>query len=301
VITDIHTHTPQFRDPVPQEREIWSTAWRPDRAVKATVSWGDYFAAQAPAEKSVVFNIAWNPGQLHDHLAGVGTGDSSWYAANGRGNLNDATATFVAGHPDRLIGFMSLHPYDADCIDEFERCRTDLGLKGIKLGANYQIFDPLDPRALALYERAQRHGLPVLFHQGTSPVRMAPLRYAHPLVMDEVAMRYPDLKIVMAHLGHPWQVDTAVVVRKHPNVYADMSANFYRPFSFWEQMVKAMEWNVTDKILFGTDFPVTTVQESIDGFRNINRIVEGTHLPRVPTEMIEAIIYRDSLALLDLE
>lgn len=296
MIVDIHTHTPQFKDPVPKEVEVWNSTWRPDRAVKATVSWQDYFEAQKPAAKSVVFNIAWNPGQMHDSLAG-GAGDASWYASHGKGNINDATATFVAAHPDKLIGFMALHPFDAGCMDEFERCRTDLGLKGVKLGANYQIYDP---RALAIYARAEKYGLPIMLHQGTSPVRMAPIRYAHPLVTDEIAMRYPDLKIIMAHLGHPWQVDTAVVIRKHPNVYADMSANFYRPFSFWEQMVKAVEWNVTHKILFGTDFPVTTMQESIDGFRNINRIVEGTNLPRISSEIIESIINRDSLALLGL-
>ena len=296
---DIHSHTPQFKNPVPKEVEVWNSAWRPDRAVKATVSWGDYFEGQNPAQKSVVFNIAWNPGQMNDGLAG-GAGESSWYASNGKGNINDATATFVAAHPDRLIGFMALHPYDAECMDEFERCRTDLGMKGVKLGANYQIYDPLDPRALAIYARAEKYGLPIMLHQGTSPVRMAPIRYAHPLMTDEIAMRYPALKIIMAHLGHPWQVDTAVVIRKHPNVYADMSANFYRPFSFWEQMVKAVEWNVTHKILFGTDYPVTTMQESIDGFRNINRIVEGTHLPRISNEVIETIIHRDSLSLLGL-
>ena len=65
-------------------------------------------------------------------------------------------------------------------------------------------------------------------------------------------------------------------------------------------MVKAVEWNVTRKILFGTDFPVTTVQESIDGLRNVNRIVEGTQLPRISAEVIESIIGRDSLGLLGL-
>ncbi len=92
-----------------------------------------------------------------------------------------------------------------------------------------------------------------------------------------------------------------MVIRKHPNVYADISANFYRPYSFWEQMVKATEWNVLDKLLFGTDFPVTTVQESIDGLRNINKLVEGTNLPRISEEKIEEIINRDSLALLGLD
>jgi len=91
-----------------------------------------------------------------------------------------------------------------------------------------------------------------------------------------------------------------VVVRKHPNVYADLSANFYRPYSFWEQMVKATEWNVLPKIFFGTDFPVTTVQETIDHLRRVNDIVEGTPLPKVSADAIEEIIHRDSLALLGL-
>jgi uncharacterized protein len=300
VIVDIHTHTPQFKDPVPADKVVINNKWRPDRPVKATTSWDDYFEAQKPASKSVVFNIAWHPGIPDDRLAGGNSTDSSWYKNNGKGNYNDATATFVRAHPDKLIGFMALHPFDVDCLDEFERCRTDLGMKGVKLGANYQNFDPLEARVLAIYERAQKYDMPVLFHQGTSPVRTAPIRYAHPLITDEIAMRYPDLKIIMAHLGHPWQVDTSVVVRKHPNVYADMSANFYRPYSFWEQMVKAIEWNVTDKILFGTDFPVTNMQESIDAFRNINSIVEGTKLPRISEEIIEGIIHRDSLGLLGL-
>jgi predicted TIM-barrel fold metal-dependent hydrolase len=300
MILDIHSHTPQFKDAVPADKVVMNDKWRPDRGVKATTCWADYFEAQKPAQRSVVFNIAWNPGYGQDRLAGADSTDDSWFTNNGRGNYNDATATFVRAHPDKLIGFMALHPFDADVMDEFERCRSDLGMKGVKLGANYQIFDPFEPRALAIYEAAQKHNLPVLFHQGTSPVRTAPIRYAHPLLTDEIAIRYPDLKIIMAHLGHPWQPDTCVVVRKHPNVYTDLSGNFYRPFSFWEQMVKAVEWNITDKVLLGSDFPITTVQETIDGLRNINSIVEGTKLPRISEEVIEGIIHRDSFGLLGL-
>jgi predicted TIM-barrel fold metal-dependent hydrolase len=296
MIIDVHTHPPQYKDAVPDDQVVWNRVWRPDRAVRATTSWQDYLDAQGPASVSLVFAVAWHPGMAVPRVSGQEAGDTSWY----QGNINDAVATFVAAHPDRLIGFMALHPHDPDCLDEFERCRTDLGMRGIKLGANYQNFDPLEARALAIYERAQREGLPILFHQGTSPVREAPIRLSYPLLMDEIAIRYPDLKIVMAHVGHPWQVDTCVVIRKHPNVYADISANFYRPFSFWEQMIKATEWNVLDKLLFGTDFPVTTVQETIDGLRRVNQVVEGANLPRVPEEKIEQIISRDALALLGL-
>lgn len=297
MIVDVHSHTPQFKDPVPPEQRVVNSLWRPDRPVNATFSWDDFLQAQQPANKSIVFGIAWHPGQMSDNLSGQGPGDTTWYT----GNINDATATFVQAYPERLIGFMSLHPYDAHYLDEFERCRTDLGLKGLKLGANYQNFDPLEPRALVLYERAQKYGLPILFHQGTSPVREAPIRLAQPLLMDEIAIRYPDLKIIMAHMGHPWQVETCVVIRKHPNVYADLSGNFYRPFSFWEQLVKANEWNVLSKILFATDFPITTVEETLTALRGVNRLVEGTPLPRIPEEAIEQIIYRDSLALLNLK
>lgn len=296
MIIDIHTHPPQYKQAVPEAEVVWNRVWRPDRAVRATTGWQDFMEAQRPADTSIVFAVAWYPGMAVPQVSGGEAGDSSWYS----GNINDAVATFVRAHPDRLIGFMALHPHDPACMDEFERCRTDLGMRGIKLGANYQNFDPLEPRALAIYERAQRFGLPIMFHQGTSPVREAPIKLAHPLLMDEVAIRYPDLKIIMAHVGHPWQVDTCVVIRKHPNVYADISANFYRPYSLWEQLVKATEWNVMDKLLFGTDFPVTTVQETIDGLRRVNQIVEGTHLPRISEEAIEAIIHRDSLALLGL-
>jgi predicted TIM-barrel fold metal-dependent hydrolase len=297
MIIDVHTHPPEYKDAVPEDKIIWNRKWRPDRAVQANTSWQDYFDAQGPADKSIVFAIAWTPGLAVPGISGESSGDTSWY----EGNINDAVATLVASKPDKLIGFMALHPHDPSCIDELERCRGDLGMRGIKLGANYQNFDPFEARALAIYERAQRYGMPIMFHQGTSPVREAPIRLSYPLLMDEIAIRYPDLKIIMAHVGHPWQVDTCVVIRKHPNVYADISANFYRPYSFWEQMVKATEWNVLDKLLFGTDFPVTTVQETIDGLRSINKLVEGTNLPRVSEEKIEEIIHRDSLALLGLD
>ena len=289
MVVDVHTHLANYKEAVPAGVRESNTKWRPDRPVEIPVSWDDYLTAQKPADVSIVFHIArMDEEQYPDH---------SWYS----GNLNDATATFVAAYPERLIGFMSLHPQAPGCLEELERCRGDLGLKGVKLGANYQIFDPLEPRALSIYAEAERHGLPLMLHQGTSPVREAPIRYADPLLVDEIAIRYPDLKVIMAHLGHPWQVNTCVVVRKHANVFADLSANFYRPYSFWEQMVKAGEWGVLDKILFGTDYPITEVQETIDHLRQVNRIVEGTPLPKVDPEAIEAIIHRDALALLGLD
>ena len=70
-----------------------------------------------------------------------------------------------------------------------------------------------------------------------------------------------------------------------------MSALYYRPWQYYNILIPAQEYKITDKIFFGTDFPFTTVEESIEGLRTINRLVEGTGLPRVAEETIEGIIY----------
>jgi predicted TIM-barrel fold metal-dependent hydrolase len=102
-------------------------------------------------------------------------------------------------------------------------------------------------------------------------------------------------------MGHPWWIDTITVIRKHPNVYADVSALFYRPWSQWECFRYATEWSVLHKMLFGTDFPVASVEETIAGLRRVNEPIAGTGMPRVPEAEVESIIERDSLSLLGLE
>ena len=279
---DVHTHVPTHRDDVPPDELVVNDRWRPDRTVAATTTWDEYARAFADVEVSVAFTIARDRTRV----------DSA---------LNDAVAEFVAAEPGRRIGFLSVHPEVEGAEDELERARSELGLKGIKLGPNYQVFDPLGPAALRVYELAERHGLPVLFHQGASPVREAPLRFAHPLLMDEIAIRFPELRVVMAHLGHPWQRETIVTIRKHPHLYADVSALFYRPWSFYEGMRLATEWGVLDKLLFGSDYPIATPAETAAGLRRVNDPIAGTGLPPVPLEAVEAILERDPLPLLGLE
>ena len=115
-------------------------------------------------------------------------------------------------------------------------------------------------------------------------MREAPLRYAHPLLMDEIAIRFPELRVVMAHMGHPWWRETIVTIRKHPHVYADISATFYRPWSLYEGMRLATEWNVFEKILFGSDFPIATPARRPRACGDVNAPIAGTGLPAVPLE-----------------
>lgn len=289
MIVDVHSHTPTHREEVPARERLSYDRWRPDRAVVTTNSWRDYEEAFADVDVSIVFNIA-----VDDPLRATGIPTDPE-------RINESTAEFAAADPARRIGFLSVDPTAAGALDEVERCRTQLRLRGIKLGPNYQRFDPLDERALELYAHAERVGLPILFHQGASPISNAPLRYAHPLAMDEIAMRHPELRVVMAHMGHPWQRDTIVTIRKHPHVYADVSALLYRPWSFYEALRVAAEWGAMDKLLLGSDFPISTPAETIAALRSVNDIVEGSRLPRVPHAEIERLITRDALAALGLE
>ncbi len=289
MIIDVHSHVPSHIDTVPPEEEVRESKMRPDRAVRLTTTYDDFFEAMKLVDRVISFGIA----MPADRPALIGEKDMQ--------KVNDATAALVARAPEKVIGFMSVHPDESDALDEMERAYSDLQLRGLKLGPNYQNFDPLGENARRMYSRAQEMKLPVLFHQGTSPVRDAPIRYAHPLVMDEIAILFPELRIVMAHLGHPWVVDCLVVIRKHPNVYADISGQFLRPWSFYNGMRLAYEWSVFNKLLFASDYPLITPQEIIDGFHHLDHFIRQHHLPEVPLELLEGIIHQNSLELLGLD
>src|SRR5206468_12854113 len=112
------------------------------------------------------------------------------------------------------------------------------------------------------------------------------------------AIKFPEVKIVMAHLGHPYEGECVAVIRKHPNVYADISALHYRPFQLYHSLMLVQEYGVWEKLLFGSDYPFTTVNASIAGLRKLNDMLAGTALPRLNPDAIERLIHRDSLALL---
>jgi uncharacterized protein len=290
VIVDVHTHTPTHVDAIPPDERRSFDTWRNDRPVVTTTTWADYARTQAQAgvDVSIVFNIAVDE---PERMTGLPYDPAT---------LNDATAAFVADDPRSRIGFMGLDPTKPDVLDEAERAR-DLGLVGIKLGPNYSGFDPLSAEAHRVYDYAERHGLPILFHQGTSPIRDAPIRYAHPLLMDEIAIAHPELRVVMAHMGHPWPRETSVVIRKHPHVYADVSSLVLRPRLCWEALIEATEWGAAHKLLLGSDYPVVFADETIAGLRRVNDVVAGTGLPRVSDELVERIIHADALGALGLE
>jgi hypothetical protein len=277
MIVDVHVHTPTQVETV-EEPELSPPGVRPDKRYKRNIGWAEFQEAMEPVDKLIMLGVA-----------------------HGSDTGNDDIARWASMWPEKIVPFCALDPSHPEAMEELERCVEDLGMVGIKVSPHYQNWDPMDPRGCAVYARAERLGLPIAFHQATSPQHGAPLTYAHPIALDAVARAYPDLKIVVAHFGHPWQPDTIALIRKHPNVYTDISAQFYRPWQYYNALTLCMEYAQLHKVFFGTDFPVTTPQETIDTLRSVNDIVEGTNLPRIPEEEIEGIINRDALALLEIE
>jgi predicted TIM-barrel fold metal-dependent hydrolase len=212
---------------------------------------------------------------------------------------NDYVARYVATDPTRLIGYASVDPVDPGALDELDRSVRDLGLKGLKLAPAYQNCHPLDDRLMAIYERAQQHELPVTVHMGTTPHPSAPLEFGRPVHVDEIARCFPNLPLVMAHVAHPWEPEALVVVRKHPHVYADVSALVYRPLQLHHALHLAQEYAVTEKLLLGSDFPWMTTAGTIDGLRRL-----ATEVPHsdflLDGQLIEELITRDTLDLLRL-
>ncbi len=172
--------------------------------------------------------------------------------------------------------------------------------RGLKLAPIYQNYHPMDERMQPVYAFCEKRSIPILIHRGTTFPRRAPLKYALPIQLEDVAMRYPELRMVIAHLGHPWVEDTIVLIRKQPNLYADLSALYYRPWQFYNSLVLAQEYGVMKKLLFGSDYPFTTPADSAAALRNVNHVVEESRLPRVSSDAIEAILERDTLSILQI-
>ena len=236
MIVDVHSHAWEYPRHFNDDFRQQAKRARAGVEVDLTVRYEDY-RANAPADaKTIVFG-----GKAR--LSGLWVEDE--YVAN-----------YVAAHPETLIGFLSVDPTQPGWERELEHGHKTLGLRGIKLLPMYAGFTPDDSRLDPLWKYATKNRMPVLLHTGTTFVAQAPLDCTLPRHIDRVAIRFPEVKIIMAHLSHPYGGECVVTIRKHPNVYADVSALHYRPFQLYHSLMLVQEYGVWDKVLFGSDYPL---------------------------------------------
>lgn len=278
MIVDIHSHAWRYPDHFSNDFRAQARRAKAGEELDLTVHYAEYRRTAAVADRTVVFG-----GKAR--LSGLWVEDRF-------------VADYVAVDPARLVGFLSVDPTQPGWERELRDGREMLGLRGIKLLPMYAGFRPDDERLDPLWRYAEQCHLPVLLHTGTTFIAQAPLECTLPRHLDRVATRFPDVKIVMAHLGHPYEGECVVTARKHPNVYADISALHYRPWQFYNSLMLVQEYGIWDKLLFGTDYPFTTVDATLAGLRSLNDMLAGTALPRLDTHQIENLIHRDGLQVL---
>jgi predicted TIM-barrel fold metal-dependent hydrolase len=186
--------------------------------------------------------------------------------------VNQFVADYTKHDPKRLISCGSLHPrHTANIMANVEHILR-LGLRMIKIHPPHQLLFPNDylhgvKELEIIYRAAEANGIPIMFHTGTSIFPGARNKYGDPIYLDDVAVDFPKLKILMAHGGRPLWMNTAFfLLRRHANVYLDISG--IPPKALLKYFPRLDE--IAHKTLFGTDWPgpgVPDVKQNLDEFK----------------------------------
>ena len=247
VAIDVHTHAEVGRTGEdglrPEWREAASEYFRDEVATPTVADVAAYYRERNMA--AVVFTV-----------------DAETVTGR-RAVRNEEIAEVAAANADVLIPFASVDPHRPNAVAEARRLIADYGVKGFKFHPNIQAFYPNDREVYPLYEAIAEAGLPALFHTGHSGVGSGlpggggvRLKYSNPMHVDDVAVDFPEMPIVLAHPSFPWQ-DEAISVALHKRqVYIDLSG--WSPKYFPEQLVRYANTLLSDRVLFGSDYPMIT-------------------------------------------
>jgi predicted TIM-barrel fold metal-dependent hydrolase len=176
----------------------------------------------------------------------------------------EEVAGFAAANADIMIPFASVDPgRGPDGVREARRLIDHYGVKGFKFHPQFQEFFPNDRGAYPLYEVIAEASLPAVFHTGHSGMGTGlpggggiRLKYGNPMDVDDVAVDFPSMPIVLAHPSFPWQDEALSVCLHKPQVYIDLSG--WSPKYFPPQLVQYANTQLRKKMLFGTDYPLLT-------------------------------------------
>ncbi len=185
---------------------------------------------------------------------------------------NEEVARIAAENSDILIPFASIDPAKGKLgAREARRLMRDFGIKGFKFHPTQMGFYPNDRAAYGLYEAIAEDGGIALFHTGQTGVGSGMrggngmrLKYSNPLYLDDVAVDFPDMTIIMAHPSFPWQDEALAVAQHKPNVYIDLSG--WSPKYFPENLIRYANSLLKHKMLFGSDWPMIAPEKWLDAF-----------------------------------
>jgi len=245
MIIDFHIHTAYYRSRTPAYMELLQRAWgeRLDWMLETYSSPQAFVGLMDEAGIDYAVILA--------ELAPITSGIAA----------NEDVAQFCS-HSPRLIPFASIDPNTSENpADELQELVRNQGFKGLKLYPTYQHFYPNETKIYPLYAKAQELDIPVLLHIGSSIFTGARLKYGDPLYLDDVAVDFPDLKLLQAHSGRPfWYEKALALARIHENVFMEVSGlppqNLLTYFPELER--------IAHKVVYGSDWPgIPTIKENI--------------------------------------
>ena len=193
---------------------------------------------------------------LADYAPLVGGGETT----------NEIVGEFCSGHPE-LIPFCSVNPFlHGDTGKVITEACKKYPFRGVKLLPTYNHYYPADRRMYPAYAVIQELGIPALFHTGSSVLPNTRIKYGDPLLLDDLAVDFPDMTIVMAHGGRgPWYLEAMDMVERHENVYIDLTG---LPVRKLPQYFPELE-KYADKFVFGTDWPQVLIKDAVAKFHQI--------------------------------
>jgi uncharacterized protein len=232
----------------------------------------------------------------HAEVSSKVSHDPSWKAFEEASEHYEEVAEVAAANADVLIPFASIDPAKGKMgVREARRLIGQFGVKGFKFHPIVQEFYPNDPKVYPLYEAVAEAGLPAVFHTGHSGIGAGMrgggglrLKYSNPMYLDDVAVDFPDMPIIMAHPSFPWQDEALSVCLHKPQVYIDLSG--WSPKYFPPQLVQYANTLLKHKVLFGSDFPLITPDRWLADFEQV----------AIRPEVRQLILKDNAIKLLDL-
>lgn len=211
---------------------------------------------------------------------------------------NDYLIDFVATAPDRLFGTCSVDPLRDPYagVQEIRRMVTEHGIRAVKLYPSYDHFFPADEACWPIYRAAIELDIPIQFHMGWTPTVNAPMKYQPPHLLDEVGIRFPDLKVIVAHLGYPWVEEAVCLLAKHPNFHADLAYwGAFPPAKILRHLEDFRNFCSFEKLLYGSENSHTATFPGVVASLNTVAADKGYH--PISDEEMELFTWRNAARL----
>jgi len=214
----------------------------------------------------------------------------SWHSPLGPLISNEEVAACIAKYPNRFVGLASVQlnqPMKA--LAELKHCINDLGFKGLRIIQWLWNLPPTHAYYYPLFAACVDYGVPVCLQVGhTGP--LMPSEVGRPIpYIDQIAIDFPELKIVCGHIGYPWTTEMVAVSTKHRNVYIDTSA--YTAKRYPPELVEYLKRHGQDKVLFGTNYPMITPAKCLEHLHELN----------LDTDIAPKFLYENALKVFNME